>query len=122
TAGMHIGSEEDNPVTLIERALVATLASEPIEARIRAAAKDGRIDARLPAGAGLDVWVARAQAAGVIDEGEGQMVIAARDLTARVIHVDDFPQDFGASEMNTPALASGPATTVTTTMVEKAAA
>jgi acyl-CoA dehydrogenase len=113
TAGMYIGSDEDNPVALIERALVATLASEPIEARIKAAAKEGRIDTRLPVGAGVDVLVERAQAAGVIDADDAKMVIAARDLTARVIHVDDFPQDFGASEMINPQVASGPTATVT---------
>jgi len=43
--------------------------------------------------------VARAQAAGVVTSAEGAQVIAARDLTAKVIRVDDFPQDLGLSEM-----------------------
>jgi acyl-CoA dehydrogenase len=125
TAGMYIGSGEDNPVALIERALVATLASEPIEARIRLAAKEGRIDTRLPAGAGVDVLVARAQAAGVIDVAEAEAVLTARDLTARVIRVDDFPQDFGVSEMNptatTAAPTDGPMSTVTKPVHREAA-
>jgi acyl-CoA dehydrogenase len=119
TAGMRIGNEEDNPVALIERALVATLASEPIEARIKAAVKDNRIDAKLPAGEGLEVLVARAQAAGVIDVAEAEAVMTARDLTARVIRVDDFAQDFGASEMSPPAVTSS--TVTTPTMLNKAA-
>ena len=127
TAGMRIPNDGDNPVALIERALVATLASEPIEARIKAAVKEGRIDARLPPGAGLDVLVARAQAIGVIDGADAQAVIAARDLTARVIRVDDFPQDFGAVEINPAAVAAAPggapaSLTTAPAIVHKAAA
>ncbi len=100
TAGVYIPESGDNPLTLIERALAATLAAEPIEAKIRAAAKEGRFDAKLPAGAGLDVLVERAQAAGIINAAEGATVLAARELTAKVIRVDDFAHDLGASEMN----------------------
>jgi len=106
TAGMYISRSPDNPLALIERALMATVAAEPIEAKLRAAAKDGRIDGKLPPGAGLDVLVARAQAAGVITGVEGTTVIAARDLTAKVIRVDDFAADLGASEMK-PAAVTG---------------
>ena len=38
-------------------------------------------------------------AAGVITAAEAAAVIAARDLTAKVIRVDDFAQDLGASEI-----------------------
>jgi len=99
TAGMYISRAPDNPVALIERALAATVAAEPIEAKLRAAAKEGRLDAKLPPGSGVDVLVARAQAAGVITGAEGTIVVAARELTEKVIRVDDFPQDLGASEM-----------------------
>ena len=99
TSGMYMPTSGDNPVAQIERALAATLVSEPIEAKIRAAAKEGRFDAKVPAGGGLDALVARAQAAGVVTSAEGAQVIAARDLTAKVIRVDDFPQDLGLSEM-----------------------
>ena len=98
TAGVYIPETDDNPLTLIERALAATLAAEPVEAKIRAAAKERRLDAKLPAGAGLDVLIERAQTAGVITVTEGVAVLSARDLTARVIRVDDFPQDLGVSE------------------------
>ena len=43
-------SADDDPVTLIERALAATIAAEPIEAKIRAAVKDGRFDGEAAAG------------------------------------------------------------------------
>jgi len=106
TAGMYISRSPDNPVALIERALMATVAAEPIEAKLRAAAREGRIDGKLPPGASLDVLVARGQAAGVITGVEGTTVIAARDLTAKVIRVDDFAADLGASEMK-PAAVTG---------------
>jgi len=109
TAGMYMGSPDDESVGLIERALVATLASEPVEAKIKAAAKAGRVDAKLPPGAGIEVLVARAHAAGVITMAEGEAVLAARDLTARVIRVDDFAQDLGASAFKPVASATPPA-------------
>jgi acyl-CoA dehydrogenase len=99
---MYAPTTGDHPVAQIERALAATLAAEPIEAKIRAAAKEGKFDAKVPPGGGLDVLVTRAQAAGVITATEAAAVIAARDLTAKVIRVDDFPQDLGLSEMQAP--------------------
>ncbi len=83
TAGMYIPVAGDDPVSLIERALVATLAAEPLEAKIRAAVKEGRLDGKLPAGAPADALAARAQAAGVITGDEGATILAARELTAR---------------------------------------
>jgi acyl-CoA dehydrogenase len=93
TAGMYIPGGADDPVALIERALVASIAAEPVEAKIRAAARDGRLDATLPPGAGTEELVRRAQAAGIVTAAEGAAVFAARELTAKVIRVDDFPQD-----------------------------
>jgi acyl-CoA dehydrogenase len=108
TAGMYLPTSGDNPLADIESALVATLAAEPIEAKVRAAAKAGRFDPKLPPGAGVEVLTARAQAAGIITNAEASAVIEARDLTAKVIRVDDFPQDLGASEMQLGALAEAP--------------
>jgi len=114
TADMHMPSTGDDPVSLIERALVATLASEPVEARIRAAAKEGRLDAKPLPGGGLETLLERAQAASVITAAEAEAVIKARDLVTKVIHVDDFPPDLGASEMQLDALAGAPRTTTAT--------
>jgi acyl-CoA dehydrogenase len=120
TAGMFIARSGEGPVLQIERALAATLAAEPVEAKIRLAAKEGRLDTRLPPGAGLEELIARAQSAGIIDAAEGTALLAARDLTAKVIRVDDFAQDLGASEMK---LAVGNAEAPTTpAVVHKAAA
>jgi acyl-CoA dehydrogenase len=106
---------------LLERALAATIASEPIEAKIRAAVKDGRVDGRLPPGAGIEMLVERARAAGILDAAQGDIVLASRDLTARVIRVDDFPQDLGWSELQ-PATASASAPHSSPTVIHRVAA
>jgi acyl-CoA dehydrogenase len=111
TAGIYLPKRAEDPIAAIEGALAATLEAEPIEARIRAAAKEGRFDAKLPPGAGLDTLVERARAANVVTAAEAAKVLAARDLTARVIRVDDFPQDLGASEMRLGPLAAAPRAT-----------
>ncbi len=97
TAGMYIGAEDDDPVGLIERALAATMATEPIEARLKAAVRDERLDGKLPPGAGAEVLAERGAAAGIIDATEARALIAQRELVARVIRVDDFERDLGAS-------------------------
>ena len=71
--------------------------AEPIEAKLRAAIKDGRLDGRLPPGAGIEVLAERALAAGVIDADEARALIAQRELGGEVIRVDDFDRDLGAS-------------------------
>jgi acyl-CoA dehydrogenase len=121
TADMYLGRADDEGVGLLERALPATLASEPVEGRIKAAVKDGRVDGRLPPGAGIEVLVARAVAAGAITAADGELVITARDLTARVIRVDDFAQDLGWSEVR-PVIAAADAVLSTPTIVHRAAA
>jgi acyl-CoA dehydrogenase len=98
TAGTYLSRAPDNPLAQIERALTATIGAEPIEAKLRAALKDGRVDAKLSPGAPWETLLARAEAAGAITPGEAALVQAARELTAKVIRVDDFPQDFGAVE------------------------
>jgi acyl-CoA dehydrogenase len=98
TSGVRQGSASDDPLLLIERAMAATIDAEPIEDKIRQAAKAGRLDTRLPPGGGADVLLTRAQSAGVIDAAEAQAVMHARDLAAQVIRVDDFAQDFDASQ------------------------
>ena len=120
TAGAYLSTAPDNPLAQIERALAASVIAEPVEAKLKAAVKDGRVDPKLPPGAGIDVLVARAEQAGAITAAEGASVIAARDLTAIVIRVDDFPQDLGASEMS-PAH-SFVQMTATPTVMHKAAA
>ncbi len=121
TAGVYIADADDNPVTLIERALAATVAAESVEAKIRAAAKEGRFDAKLPAGAGIEMLVERARGAGIITAAQGAAVLVARDLTAKVIRVDDFPQDLGASDAK-PGATPGARPEPSPSVVHKAAA
>ena len=120
TAGMYISRAPENPLALIERALVATVAAEPIEAKMRAAIKDARVDGKLPPGAEWEILLARAEAAGVITASEGVAVQVARELTAKVIRVDDFAQDLGASEMKPATVAAQ--TAAPATVVHKVAA
>jgi acyl-CoA dehydrogenase len=82
---------------VIERALAATMAAEPIEAKLKAAMKDRRFDGRLPPGAGVEELTTRAMAAGVIDADEARVLVEQRALVAQVIRVDDFDRDLGAS-------------------------
>ena len=97
TAVMFVGGADDDPVGLIERALDATVRAEPIEAKLKAALRDGRLDGRLPPGADVEVLAERAVAAKVIDADEARTLVAQRRLAARVIRVDDFAADLGAS-------------------------
>ena len=120
TAGIYLSTATDDPLAEIERALAATIAAEPVEAKLRTAVKDGRVDAKLPPGEGVDVLTARAVAAGAITAAEAAALAVARELTAKVIRVDDFAQDLGASEMR-PAQA-GPQVTVAQSVRHKAAA
>ncbi len=97
TACMYIGQEDSDPVGLIERALAATIETEPIEAKMKAAIKAGQLDGALPPGAGSEMLNVRAVAAGVIDADEARKLEVQRELVARVIAVDDFDRDLGAS-------------------------
>ena len=104
TAGMYLPKTESDVVGAIELAVEATLAAEPIEAKIRDAAKSGRF-----AAAQSEERAAAAHAAGVITADELALVRRAQRLTDQVIRVDDFAQDLGASEMRPPAATPSPA-------------
>ncbi|MET0732932.1 MAG: acyl-CoA dehydrogenase, partial [Casimicrobiaceae bacterium] len=96
TAGMYLPGGEQ-PLAQIERALKAVIAAEPAEAKIKAASRSGAFDAKLGPGEDVDALAARAVAAGVITAAEAESIVAARELTERVIRVDDFAQDLGTS-------------------------
>src|SRR5450631_1150908 len=97
TAGMFISSNEENPVGAIEMALAATLAADPIEAKIKDAVKAGRLSFKA-----REDRIAVAQAAGVITAEQSAALRRAQRLVDKVIRVDDFPPDLGASEMRLP--------------------
>jgi len=77
--------------------LTATVIAEPVEAKLRAAIRDGRLDGSLPPGAGFEVLTDRALAAGIVSVEESRALITQRELVAKVILVDDFDKDLGAS-------------------------
>jgi acyl-CoA dehydrogenase len=112
TAGMATPKSDDDPIGVIERALGATVAAEPIEAKLRAAAKAKQFDTALEPGEGLLALAERARVAGVITADEATTLAVAHDLAAKAIRVDDFAQDLGASEMRPPAVNVGPAIVV----------
>jgi acyl-CoA dehydrogenase len=97
TAGMYIDARASDPVREMELALDATVAVEPIEEKLRVAAKKGRLAAKLPPGAGPEVFDARAVEAGVITADEARLLAEHRALTASVVRVDDFGPDLGTS-------------------------
>jgi acyl-CoA dehydrogenase len=100
TAGMYLPQAEDDVVRIIESALEATLAAEPIEARIREAQKAGRL--RVVVG---EDRAAAALAANLITADELTVVRRAKRLVEQVIRVDDFAPDLGWSEARPPAVA-----------------
>ncbi len=98
TAGMHLPRGESEPIGCIESALDAAIKAESIEQNIRAAQKAGTLKA-----AHADALADAALAAGVISADEHAQLERAARLRNEVIRVDDFPQDFGQSELARPA-------------------
>ncbi len=110
TAGAYISRDPDDPGNLIERALAATIAAAPVEAKIRAATRDGRLAATPPPGAGIEWPIDKATSDGIITAVEADVLREARELTERVIRVDDFASDLGISllQPNDPVAAPAP--------------
>ncbi|NMG66213.1 acyl-CoA dehydrogenase [Azoarcus indigens] len=97
TADVFLPTGIDEPVAALEAALLATVAAEPIEAKVRRAQKEGRFKPRPAPGGGVDaVWL-QAREDGVIDDDELSMLKRRGELRDKVIRVDDFPFEFGAT-------------------------
>ena len=92
TSGMYLPTDPKDPFAVLERALVAAVAVEAIEARIRSAQKQGTIS-----GATAEALADAARAAGIIGDVERDTLRTAASLRDEVIRVDDFPPDFGLS-------------------------
>jgi acyl-CoA dehydrogenase len=97
TAGMFVPDDAEDPVAQIEKALNLAIAIEPIEAKLRAGAKHGRFDAKVLPGTPPEVAEQRAVQAGVITPDEARTLAEHRDVSAKVIRVDDFGPDLGTS-------------------------
>jgi acyl-CoA dehydrogenase len=94
TRGMCIPRDENDPVTVLETALLAVIAAEPVEAKLRAAQRAGTISGEF-----AQVLAQDALAKGVIAQPEADLLARAHALRRKAIMVDDFPKDFGRSEL-----------------------
>ena len=88
TAGAYVPRDEKDVVGRLEFAMEAVIAADPLEAKVRKAAKEGKLPQRTLA--------ERRQAAvglGVITPAEHEQLLRADRLVQEVIRVDDFPTD-----------------------------
>ena len=97
TAAVHLPADIEQPLGALEAALAATIAAEPVEARLREAERAGRFKPGTRVeGRGEALW-ARAQECGVITAAEAEILQRCSALRDKVIRVDDFPFDLGRS-------------------------
>ena len=94
TAGMYLARAEADPTARLEAALLAAIACDPIERKLRDAVKRGAIAPR----AGEDA-AALARDKGAISGEEYAQWQRKEALRRDVIKVDDFEQDFGRAEI-----------------------
>jgi acyl-CoA dehydrogenase len=94
TAGMFISKDESEATGQLEAALLATIACEPIEKKLREAVKAGVVVPR----SGIDT-ASLATEKDVITAEELHQWQRREALRRNVIKVDDFPQDFGRAEI-----------------------
>jgi acyl-CoA dehydrogenase len=94
TAGCYLPKGESDPTAAVEAAFLATIASEPIDEKIRKAVKKGKLVARPGVELGL---IAKEQQ--LITPEEYTQWARKEALRKQVIKVDDFPQDFGRAEI-----------------------
>ncbi|NMG74249.1 acyl-CoA dehydrogenase [Aromatoleum diolicum] len=98
TSDVYLPDDVEEPAGALEAALLATIAAEPIEAKVKQAQKQGRFDPGLLVGGGVDALWQRAFEAGVISAEEFAVLARRGELRDKVIRVDDFPYDFGLRE------------------------
>lgn len=94
TRGVFVSADENDQVRTLELALAAVIAAEPVEAKLRQAQQAGTIARRY-----ADQVAAEGLKNGVITQEESDLLKRAAELRRRVIMVDDFPRDFGKSEL-----------------------
>jgi acyl-CoA dehydrogenase len=94
TAGIYISKSESDPTANLEAALLATVACEPIEKKLREAVKSGALTVR----SGVDTaFMAREK--NIIGAEELALWCRKETLRKNAIKVDDFPPDFGRAEI-----------------------
>lgn len=94
TQPIFVSEDEDDPLAALEAALAASIAAEPVEAKVSQAMRAGGFEVgSLTSGSVDEIWQ-RALEAGVIDATEHALVERRNRLRDKVIRVDDFPVDF----------------------------
>ncbi len=98
TADCHIPETVDEPVGAIEQAFAATIAAEPIDAKVREAERRGLFENNPDANVRDIANVAYQQ--GVVSAEEHEVLQRRDELRDIVIRVDDFPFDFDVATAN----------------------
>ncbi len=98
TADCYIPKTTDDPVGAIEQALAATIAAEPIDAKVREAEKRGLFENNPDANVRDIAHVAFKQ--GVVNADEYAVLKRRDELRDIVVRVDDFPFDFDVATAN----------------------
>jgi acyl-CoA dehydrogenase len=88
TAGIYLPPREDDVIGRLEFAMEAAIKADPIEAKIRAAQKEGRLPQRT-----LAERRDAAVKSGIITLAEFEHLVRTDRLRREVIMVDDFPND-----------------------------
>jgi acyl-CoA dehydrogenase len=96
-AGMYLPKSDTDLIGKLEAAMHAVIAAEPIEAKVRAAKKAGRLS-----GHGADAQYEEAMKLSVITETELALWKRARLLQHEIIMVDDFDKQFGKHASSAP--------------------
>ncbi len=93
-AGIYLPKDENDLIGKLEAGMHAVIAAEPVEAKVRAAKKAGRITAR-----GTEAEFEEAVKLGVITDTEHALCKRARALQHDIIMVDDFDKHFGKQQV-----------------------
>jgi acyl-CoA dehydrogenase len=88
TAGAYVPKKENDPIGRLEFAMQAVIKADPIEAKIRQAAKEGKLTQHAVAERRL-----AAVKQGVITQAEHDHLVYTDRVKREVIMVDDFPTD-----------------------------
>ena len=101
TAGIYLPEASQEPLAILERCMEAIVAAEPLEAQLRQAKKEGRLQSSNP-----EAMMLEAIEKGILSKEGGDTLQRAETLRQRVIRVDDFDPDMGVPLTEPLALAN----------------
>ncbi len=90
TAGAYVPKDENDVIGRLDAAMLAVIKADPLEAKIRKAAKEGKLPQRT-----LADRRASAVQQGIITQEELDHLVYTDRLRRDVIKVDDFPRELG---------------------------